>query len=64
MSSWQERVLIKKGLEQAKKEFKRRYRSAHCRRKETFEKCSILFNLKEGENFNCRNTLSISKLKI
>ncbi len=32
--------------------------------KETFEKCSILFKTKEGENFNHRNTLSISRIKI
>jgi hypothetical protein len=35
--------------------------------KETFEKCFPLkagFKFKEGENFNCRNTLSISRLKI
>ena len=32
--------------------------------KETFEKCSILFKFKEGENFKRRNTLSISRLKI
>jgi len=25
--------------------------------RETFEKCSILFKVKEGENFNHRNTL-------
>jgi len=31
---------------------------------EAFEKCSILFKFKEGENFKCRNTLSISRLKI
>jgi len=31
---------------------------------ETFEKCSILFKAKEGENFNHRNTLSISRIKI
>jgi len=31
---------------------------------EIFEKCSILFKFKEGENFKCRNTLSISRLKI
>jgi len=31
---------------------------------ETFEKCSFLFKFKEGENFNHRNTLSISKIKI
>jgi len=32
--------------------------------KETFEKCSILFKTKEGENLNHRNTLSISRIKI
>ena len=31
--------------------------------KETFEKCSILFKFKEGDNFNRRNTLSISRIK-
>ena len=31
---------------------------------ETFEKCSILFKSKEGENFNHRHTLSISMIKI
>jgi hypothetical protein len=31
---------------------------------ETFEKCSILFKSKEGENFNHRNTLSILRIKI
>jgi hypothetical protein len=31
---------------------------------ETFEKCSILFEFKEDENFNHRNTLSISRIKI
>jgi hypothetical protein len=31
---------------------------------ETFEKCSILFKFKEGENFNRRNTLSILRIKI
>jgi hypothetical protein len=31
---------------------------------ETFEKCSFLFEFKEGENFNQRNTLSISRIKI
>jgi len=31
---------------------------------ETFEKYSILFKFKEGENFKRRNTLSISRLKI
>jgi hypothetical protein len=31
---------------------------------ETFEKCSILFKFKEGENFNHRNTFSILRIKI
>jgi len=31
---------------------------------ETFEKCSISFKFKEGENFNHRNTLSILRIKI
>ena len=31
---------------------------------ETFEKCSILFKAKEGDNFNHRNTLSILRIKI
>jgi len=31
---------------------------------ETFEKRSILFNNKEGENFNHRNTLGILRIKI
>ncbi|MEE8552987.1 MAG: hypothetical protein V3S72_06775, partial [Desulfobacterales bacterium] len=31
---------------------------------EIFEKCSILFKFKEGENFNRRNTLSILRIKI
>jgi len=31
---------------------------------ETFEKCSILFKFKEGENFNRRNILNISRIKI
>jgi len=31
---------------------------------ETFEKCSILFKFKEGENFNHRNTLSILRITI
>jgi len=35
-----------------------------ARHPETFEKCSFLFNFKEGENFNHRNTLSISRIKI
>jgi len=32
--------------------------------RETFEKCSISFKFKEGENFKHRNTLSISRIKI
>jgi hypothetical protein len=32
--------------------------------KDTFEKCSILFKFKAGENFNRRNTLSILRIKI
>jgi len=31
---------------------------------ETFEKCSILFEYKEGENFNRRNILNISRIEI
>jgi len=31
---------------------------------ETFEKCSFLFKFKKGDNFNQRNTLSISRIKI
>jgi len=31
---------------------------------ETFEKCSISFKFKEGGNFNHRNILDISKIKI
>ena len=31
---------------------------------ETFEKCSILFKFKEGENFNQMNTLSILRIKL
>jgi hypothetical protein len=31
---------------------------------ETFEECSILFKVKEGENLNHRNTFSISRIKI
>ncbi len=38
--------------------------SAVIREFETFEKCSILFKFKEGENFNHRNTLSILRIKI
>ena len=32
--------------------------------KETFEKCTFLFEVKEDDNFNHRNTLSISRIKI
>jgi len=31
---------------------------------EPVSKCSILFKVKKGENFNRRNTLSISRIKI
>jgi hypothetical protein len=31
---------------------------------ETFEKCSILFKFKEDEDFNHRNTLSISRIEL
>jgi hypothetical protein len=34
------------------------------KKEETFEKRSILFKAKEGENFNHRNTLSILRIKI
>jgi hypothetical protein len=34
------------------------------RPKETFEKGSILFKVKEDENFNQRNTFSISRIEI
>ena len=33
-------------------------------KKETFEKCTILVKVKEGENFNPRNILNISRIKI
>ncbi len=33
-------------------------------RPETFEKCSILFKFKAGENFNHRNTLSILRIAL
>jgi hypothetical protein len=32
--------------------------------KESFEKCPILFKVKEDENFNHRNTFGISRIKI
>jgi len=31
---------------------------------ETFEKAPILFGIKEGENFNHRNTVSIFRIEI
>jgi len=31
---------------------------------ETVEKCSILFKFKEGEDFNHRNILNISRIEI
>jgi len=31
---------------------------------ETFEKCSILVKVKEGDDFNHRNILDISRIKI
>ena len=31
---------------------------------ETFEKCSILVKIKEGENFNHRNILDILRIEI
>jgi len=34
------------------------------KRKEPFSKCSILFEIKGCENFNHRNTCSISRIKI
>jgi hypothetical protein len=37
---------------------------AYMIRCEAFEKCPILFKAKEGDNFNHRNTLSISRIKI
>ena len=33
-------------------------------RSETFEKCSILVKIKEGENFNHRSILNISRIEI
>jgi len=35
-----------------------------CNNNEAVSKCSILSKIKEGENFNHRNTLSISRIKI
>jgi hypothetical protein len=34
------------------------------RDREAFEKCSILFKFKEGDEFNRRHTLSVSRIKI
>jgi hypothetical protein len=34
------------------------------KRHESFEERSILLKFKEGDNFNHRNTLSISRIKI
>ena len=36
----------------------------HMARYETFEKCSILFKVKAREDFNHRNILNISRIKI
>jgi hypothetical protein len=38
--------------------------AASTKNKETFEKDSFLFEFKEGENFNHRHTLSISRIEI
>jgi len=38
--------------------------SRKSERYETFEKCQFLFKFKKGDNFNHRNTLSISRIKI
>jgi hypothetical protein len=35
-----------------------------CRTVAPISKCSILFEVKEGENFNRRNILDISRIKI
>jgi len=37
---------------------------AKRRSSETFEKCSSLFKFKEGEDFNPRHTLGISRIEI
>jgi len=42
----------------------RKFRVIRRTYSETFEKCSILFKFKAGENFNRRNTLSILRIKI
>jgi ribosomal protein S10 len=36
----------------------------YCVLRSPHEKCSILFKCKEGENFNRRNILNISRIKI
>ena len=46
---WSDRVRIWRGLPHGN---------------ETFEKCSILVKIKEGENYNHRNMLNISKIEI
>jgi hypothetical protein len=33
-------------------------------KRETFAKCSFLFKFKEGENFNHRHTICISRIKL
>jgi hypothetical protein len=38
--------------------------SGQRQKPETFEKCSILFKFKEGENFNHWNTFSILRIKL
>jgi hypothetical protein len=41
--------------------------SARCKdnpHSETFEKCSILAKVKEGENFNRRNIWNISRIEV
>ncbi|MEE8552662.1 MAG: hypothetical protein V3S72_05125, partial [Desulfobacterales bacterium] len=40
------------------------FRIISALRNEIFEKCSILFKFKEGENFNHRNTYSILRIKL
>jgi hypothetical protein len=54
---------MKFGLARTKK-FKKSFKKLHLKDNETFEKCSILFKFKEGENFKRWNTLGISRLKI
>jgi hypothetical protein len=40
------------------------YKKQDIKFEEIFEKCQFLFEFKEGENFNHRHTLSISRIKI